>query len=199
MILIKQAFRIYQNNLRRSLLLGTAVTSVLAVFSLIPLIAPYLIAAGLLFGGYFFQLWILEKKEVSAESLKGAAIPSAVGGLLLIPFIFLVGLGISILKNKEFNISVFSFALILFLIASFFCLSYLIAVLGFSDKQKNFLKALDLAFKITTQNIVSLFWSCFLIACGVYLSTFTFYLGFILIIPLLYISAHLFTLKFKET
>lgn len=200
MNLIKQVLNQVKINLKKSILIGAATLAAMYVCNLIPVISAYIMGICFLVFSYAYYLSVHKKNILSLENFKSAAIPIALGSAFLVPSVFMMGTGISLVNNSNKDISIVSLGLVLFLFSIYFLISSYIALIITTTEDKSFLKALDEAFKLSTKNISAFFWTCFGFAVAFALASYLYYVGMIILFPLLFsTSCILLDSKTKET
>lgn len=200
MNLIKQVFNEVKIEFRKSFLIGSLTLATMYICNLIPVISAYLMGICFLIFAFTYYLSVHKKENLSLQKFKSVSVPIALGAAFLIPSVFMMGTGMSLVNNSSSNFSMASLGLVLFLFSIYFLVCSYVALIITTTENKNFLKSLDDAFKLSTKKFVAYFWICFGFASAFALASFLFYVGMAVLFPLFFSAiCILLDSKIKET
>ncbi len=200
MNLIKQVLNEIKLDFKKSFLIGFSTLATMYICNLIPVISAYLMGISFLVFAFAYYSGIHKKNILTLNLFKTIAVPSALGGAFLVPSVFMMGTGMSLVNNSNNDISMASLGLALFLLSIYFLICAYIALVITTTENKNYLKSLDEAFKLSTKKFSAFFWICFGFAIAFALASYLYYVGMAVLFPLLFsASCFLWDSKAKET
>ncbi len=200
MNLIKQVLNEIKLDFKKSFLIGFFAFATMYICNLIPVISAYLMGISFLVFAFAYYSGIHKKNILTLNIFKTIAVPAALGGAFLVPSAFMMGTGMSLVNNSNNDISMASLGLALFLLSIYFLICAYIALVITTTENKNYLKSLDEAFKLSTKKFSAFFWICFGFAIAFALASYLYYVGMAVLFPLLFsASCFLWDSKAKET
>lgn len=200
MNLIKQVLNEIKLDFKKSFLIGFSTLAAMYICNLIPVISAYLMGISFLVFAFAYYSGIHKKNILTLNLFKTIAVPSALGGAFLVPSVFMMGTGMSLVNNSNNDISMASLGLALFLFSIYFLICSYIALVITTTENKNYLKSLDEAFKLSTKKFSAFFWICFGFAIAFALASYLYYVGMAVLFPLLFSAiCFLWDSKAKET
>lgn len=157
MNLIKQVLNEIKLDFKKSFLIGFSALATMYICNLIPVISAYLMGISFLVFAFAYYSGIHKKNILTLNIFKTIAVPSALGGAFLVPSVFMMGTGMSLVNNSNNDISMASLGLALFLLSIYFLICAYIALVITTTENKNYLKSLDEAFNSVRKNSLLFF------------------------------------------
>lgn len=186
MNLITQVFNELKNNYLKVSIFALLCALTMYLLSFVPVIASYFLGAAYLKFAFIYTQTIHRGQKINLMVYKKVVVGIAIGGLFLIPSVFLIGAAMSSMSTLKNSLSVFSFSIFLFLIGIYFLICAQAAVEKTFSSAVNFLKALDEAFKDSAKNMSKYFWTCLILAISCAIISYIHLAGFVLMFPVLF-------------